>query len=260
MSAHAAFAEALLDPAAPCPPGLACWNGSDPAQRFAIYRNNVMVGLIDALAATYPVTQELVGEAFFRAMAREFVRAAPPRSPVLALYGQGFAEFIESFPPAASLPYLADLARLEMLRVLAWHAADAVPVAQEALAAALVDPESLPQASFRLVPALHLLASRHAIVSLWAAHQSETATLELPGINTDAAEIALVCRLDLDVAIYRLTPGAATFVAGLRGGLPFGEAASAALAADPDFDPAATLALLLGAGAIAGITPPRRPS
>lgn len=260
MSAHAAFAEALLDPAAPCPPGLTSWNGSDPTQRFAIYRNNVIVGLIDALADTYPVTQELVGEAFFRAMAREFVRATPPRSPVLALYGQGLAEFIERFPPAASLPYLADVARLEMLRVLTWHAADAAPVAREVLAAVLADPEVLPQATFALVPALHLLASRHAIVSLWAAHQSEMAALELSGIDPDVAEIALICRLDLDVAIYRLAPGAACFVASLQGGLPFGEATAAAFAADPDFDPAATLALLLGAGAIAGISIPRRPS
>jgi hypothetical protein len=140
MSIHASFSDALLDPAAPCPPGLSSWNGSDPAQRFAIYRNNVVVGLVDALADTYPVTQELVGEAFFRAMVREFVRAAPPRSPVLALYGQGFAEFIESFPPAAGLPYLAEVARLEMLRVRAWHAADAVPVTHKALATALADP------------------------------------------------------------------------------------------------------------------------
>ncbi len=77
MSTHAAFAEALLDPAAPCPPGLTSWNGSDPAQRFAIYRNNVIVGLIDALADTYPVTEELVGEAFFRAMAREHTGGSP---------------------------------------------------------------------------------------------------------------------------------------------------------------------------------------
>ncbi len=260
MSAHNSFAAALLDPAAPCPPGLTSWNGSDPAQRFAVYRNNVAVGLVDALADSFPVTQELVGETFFRAMAREFVRAAPPRSPVLALYGQGFGEFIESFAPASSLPYLADVARLEMLRVLAWHAADATPVAQEALAAVLADPDVLPQLRFELVPALHLLASRHAVVSLWAAHQSEAAALELAGIDAGRAEAALVCRRDLDVAIYRLQPGAAVFIAHLQFGQPFGAATGAAFAADPEFDAAATLALLLGAGAIAGVTTPRRPS
>ena len=68
------FAAALLDPAAPCPSGLVTWNGSDAAQRFGVYRNNVTVSLIDAVADTFPVVQQLVGADFFRAMAGAFVR------------------------------------------------------------------------------------------------------------------------------------------------------------------------------------------
>ncbi|MFA7290739.1 MAG: DNA-binding domain-containing protein, partial [Rhodocyclaceae bacterium] len=136
---HSHFAAALLDPAQPAPAGLITWNGSDPAQRFGIYRNNVMVSLIEALADTFPVVQTLVGEEFFRAMAREFVRVSPPVSPVLAYYGDEFPAFVEHFPPAASLPYLADVARLEYARVLAFHAADSVPLATETLMAQLAD-------------------------------------------------------------------------------------------------------------------------
>jgi hypothetical protein len=117
MSHLQAFADSLLAMPPACPPGLTAWNRSDPARRFAVYRNNVMVSLIDALADSFPVTQALVGEEFFRAMAGVFARAHPPRSPVMAHYGDGFAGFIEDFQPAASLPYLADVARLEMLRV-----------------------------------------------------------------------------------------------------------------------------------------------
>ena len=113
MSHQQAIAAALLDPAHPCPPGLTAWNGSDPARRFAVYRNNVIVSLIDALADTFAVTQELVGEAFFRAMAREFAYANPPTSPLLAFYGDTLPDYIEHFPPAASVPYLADVARLD---------------------------------------------------------------------------------------------------------------------------------------------------
>ena len=80
---NATFAAALLDPAAPCPPGLVTWNGSDAAQRFGVYRNNVTVSLIEALADTFPVVQQLVGQAFFHAMAGEFVRRSPPVSPIL---------------------------------------------------------------------------------------------------------------------------------------------------------------------------------
>ena len=104
------FAAALLDPDLAVPAGLTAWNGSDPAQRFRVYRNNVIVALIDALAGTFEVTQELVGENFFHAMARRYAYAHPPRSRLMAVYGASFPAFIETFPPTAGLPYLADVA------------------------------------------------------------------------------------------------------------------------------------------------------
>ena len=69
MSTQAAFAAALLDPQRPCPEGLFSANGADPASRFAVYRNNVQSSLINALADSYPVVLQLVGDEFFRAMA-----------------------------------------------------------------------------------------------------------------------------------------------------------------------------------------------
>lgn len=47
------------------------------------------------------------------------------RGPSLALYGAGFADFVEDFEPAASVVYLADVARLERARLESLHAADA---------------------------------------------------------------------------------------------------------------------------------------
>ena len=52
---EARFAAALLDSRQGCPAGLRTWNGSDPAARLAVYRNNVVSSLIDALADTFPV-------------------------------------------------------------------------------------------------------------------------------------------------------------------------------------------------------------
>lgn len=65
MSDQAAFAGALLDADQACPDGLFSNNGADPASRFAVYRNNVHSSLINALAAAYPVTLQLVGDEFF---------------------------------------------------------------------------------------------------------------------------------------------------------------------------------------------------
>lgn len=258
MSTQQVFADALLAAEPVCPPGLTTWNGSDPEKRFAVYRNNVVVGLIDALADSFPVTQELVGEQFFRAMAREFVRAAPPCTPVLALYGEGFADFIEGFPAAAGLLYLADVARLELLRVQAWHAADAESLASEKIARLLGAAEALPEARFTLHPSLRLLRSRHAVVSLWAAHQSESAALALARVDPALAETALVRREGLDVEISAIADGAAMFIDGLQHGAAFGEAAQQALGADPGFDLAATLGMLIRGGLLASVTTPRR--
>lgn len=252
MNGQQSFVDALLAAEPVCPPGLATWNGSAPEKRFAVYRNNVIVGLIDALADSFPVTQELVGEEFFRAMAREFVRAAPPRSPVLALYGDGFAGFIDAFPPAACLPYLADMARLELLRVQAWHAADAEALAVEEIGRLLADVEALPHADFALHPSVRILRSRHAVVSLWAAHQSASAASALATIDPASAETALVLRHGLDVEIFAIADATAVFIERLQQGQTFGRAAAEALGADSRFDLAAALGLLIRGGALVG--------
>ena len=248
MSAHADFSAVLLAPTFACPPALKTWNGSDPEKRFAVYRNNVVVGLVDALADSYPVVQALVGEEFFRAMAGVFVRQAPPRSPVLVWYGKGFAEFIEAFPPAEGLPYLADVARLEWLRVEAWHAANAEPFPVEHITDLLANADELPQTRFTLHPALRIMTSTHPVVSLWAAHLADDPATELAGIDMALAESALLMRPTLDVEIMHIEPGAAAFIRHLQTGLPFGQAVAAAA----EFDLSATLGLLIRSGALVG--------
>lgn len=254
MSHHQGFADSLLAVQPVCPPGLTAWNRSDPGRRFGVYRNNVLVSLIDALADTCPVTQALVGEAFFRGMAAVFARTNPPHSPVMAHYGEGFAEFIQGFPAAAGLPYLADVARLEMLRVQAYHAADAASVSPAALALLLSTPERLPGARFALHPSLRHMDTPYAVVSLWAAHQADDVDTALATLDTARQESALVIRVGLDVEIHRIATGTAAFIRHLDDGLGLADAAGRAMAADPTFVLADALGLLVGAGAITAIT------
>ncbi len=248
------FSDALLTDGAACPPGLTTWNQSDPERRFAVYRNNVIVSLIDALADSFPVTQELVGEEFFRAMARVFARAHPPRTPVLACYGELFPGFIEAFPPAASLAYLADVARLEMLRVQAFHAADAEALGVDRIAALLADEAQLGECRFSLQPSLGMLRSGYAVASLWAAHQAQDCAAALGEVDPLTAETALVLRVGLEVEIFRISTGAACFIDQLLQGQAFGPAAEQGLAADDEFDLASTLGLLIQGGALCAVT------
>lgn len=263
MTAHgasdqAAWAAALLDAGRPCPPGLRVWDGSDPTPRLAVHRNNVVSSLIDALAQTFPVVQELVGQTFFRAMAGVFVRQAPPRSRVLAPYGQALPEFIEQFAPARSVPYLADMARLEHARVVACHAADAEPVASQAVGLALGSGERIGELRLACHPSVISFSSRYAVVSLWAAHQGGAA---IEAVDVDAAETALVVRQGLDVLVLRAPAGTAAFVRALGQGLGLGDAAAAATSAAPEFDLSSTLTLMLGHGALSSLhLPPRSPA
>lgn len=243
-TAQRAFAAALLDATLPPPAGLRTHNGSDARTRFNVHRNNVRVTLVAALAATFPVLRELVGAEFFGTMAHAYVGADPPRSPVLMHYGEGFADWVADFEPAASLPYLADMARLERSRVRAFHAADADALSAADLARHLAAPQRLPQAGLRLHPSLSVIDSRWAIVSLWAAHQGCGA---LADVNPAQAEAALVLRIDDDAAVIGITAEAAGFYRRLQQEQPLGQATAATAAG---FDLATSLALLIRHGAI----------
>jgi hypothetical protein len=207
-----------------------------------VYRNNVMVSLIDALADTYPVLQALVGEAFFRAMARLFAQNHPPQTAVMAHYGHNFANFIDAFAPAASVPYLADIARLEMARVMAYHAADVAPLQTGLVHAALSQPKQLLTLRLVLHPSVAIIESDFAIFSIWAAHQSAS---HAPCADADHAQAVLVYRAGLEVQAQLLSVGIARFIKALLDLKPLPDCAHEASQDDPDFDLTSALSLLL---------------
>lgn len=247
MSTQADFAAALLDPQQPCPDGLFSANGADPGSRFAVYRNNVQGSLINALADSYPVVLQLVGDEFFRAMAQHYVQTSAPTCPLINDYGSDFADFIEHFAPAASVPYLADVARLERLRVMAYHAADAVTVEPAQIAAAIGAPEGLAALRLHLHPSIFTLNSAYAVVELWAAHQADAPPENLEPYHPQSA---LVLRNGLEVEVFAIDVGTATFIHSLQNNCPLGQAVADALYAAPAFDLSQCLALLIGHNAI----------
>lgn len=249
MFAPDAFAAALLDPERPVPAGVTSHTCAVPARRFAVYRNNVVVGLARALAVRFPAVERIVGEEFFAAMARVFVAAQPPRSPLLMRYGDGFPDFIAGFAPAAELPYLADVARLEAARTRAYHAADAEPLDPAQLQA--IEPDALGGVRFSLHPSIEIIRSAHPIVMIWAMNAGEA---ELGPIEDWRPEHALVARPRLDVEVRALPVGGAAFLDALRAGQPLAEAVDTATRESTEFDLAANLAGLIGSGLVIGLS------
>lgn len=243
MDPHAAFAAPLLRPDLPTPADVLDMAGVPAARRYAVYRNNVTVSLIDALAANFPAVARITGPDFFRALARFHVRAHPPASPLLFDYGRDFPAFIAIYEHARDLPWLADVARLERLWLESCHAADAAPLDPDVLAR--VPPDRL--AGLRLVPhpAARLFRSAWPAVTVFDMNRDGGDV----GAVRSVAEDALVTRPDDAVMVRHLRPGAATFIAHLLDGAPLGAAAEAAMAEEPAFDIAAALALVIADGA-----------
>ena len=243
---NAGIAAALLDAEQPAPITAMAWNGSDPTRRFAVHRNNIVVSLSDALADTFPVTMALLGDACFKAIAQEFVRASPPTSPVLFEYGDAFPDFLARHPATTELRYLADVARLERLRVQAYHAADALPLPAHAFQTQLETPEAMAQLRIELHPACRWLRSTHALVSIWAMHLD--AAPDLSKIDPAVPEDALVVRPEFDVLVLSLPAGGSEWLDALAAGASLGEATAKALVANNDFDLTALLALVIRHG------------
>jgi len=243
------FARALRDPHAPPPSGVSTRGGS--SRRFDVYRNNMVVSLVEALRATFPAVERLVGEEYFAAAARVYVERHPPRTPVLLCYGEHFGDFLDSFPSAAGVPYLGDVARLEWARSHALHAADAEPATIEALAG--VPDSALESSTLTPHPSLSLVPSRWPVVSLWWACRDAENSGE---VDMNEPETAVVARPATTVRVHRAPAGGGVFLAALLRGATLGAAAQEALDAVPEFDLAANLKFVFEAGAIAAVNLP----
>ena len=249
-----AFGAALLDNRLPPPPGLLGPDGQPSARRFSVYRNNVMVGLIDALSDAFPVLRRLVGDDFFRAMAGVYARAEPPASPILMEYGAGFPGFVALFPPLLKMPWLADVARLERAWTEAYHAAEAAPAD---VAPLLVMPSAaLGTLRFVLHPSLRLIRSPHPVLTIWQMNlQGQT---PMP-VAMDQPQDVLILRPAAQVQVILMDPGMAAFLDRIGAGAPLSDAAAAGFLATPRFDFARALSSLFLSGALTawqGAPPP----
>jgi hypothetical protein len=225
------FAQAVLDREGPPPAGLVS-DRLSASDRFSAYRNNVVVSLVNVLAAAFPATMAMAGQENFRFAASLFVRAHPPSQARLLAYGADFPTWLGRFKPAESKPWLAELARLEWARNEALFAADAEPIRIETLAG--LPPESIPALRFDLLPSARLVASDWPIHFLWqAVLESGEPPKEAPERR---AQQVLVLRPGLSVKQLPLEPGDAALIGALHAGETFAAAAEAALAAEAECD------------------------
>ncbi|MDE5444844.1 DUF2063 domain-containing protein [Bradyrhizobium sp. CSA207] len=244
------FAAAILDAALPVPQGLVGPDGESSPKRFAVYRNNVVVGLTETLKDAFPAVHRIVGTEFFQAMARTYVVIEPPPSPILLDYGAGFPDFIRHFEPAASLPYLADVARIERAWTEAYHSPEAAPLDPRAFKA--VEPEQLPGIRLLLHPSVRVVRSQFPALTIWRMNVGDG--VPAPVDLAAGGEDVLIARPEADVEVRSIPGGGLEFIRALAVGTTVLAALKAAIAVDPGFDLSANLSGLMQAGALVGYT------
>jgi hypothetical protein len=241
-----AFAAALLDPEArdPSVDSLAAQSG------FAVYRNTVIKGCIDALQASFPAVVRLVGEEWFRAAAAVHVRASP-LAPGLLDYGAGFPFLESSSRLPTALP--ADVARLDRFWSEAHVAADDPVLVASAVSG--LTPAQLESARLRPHAATRWQRfDAQPIFTIWQRNR------DADDDETEIAwqgEAALITRPHGAVEARRIDAAACAFLDACAAGDTLAGAALAALDVDPQADLSQLMTLLLEAGAFAAFSAPQ---
>jgi hypothetical protein len=233
------------------PSALEPWDAGDAAA-LSVYRNTVLKGAVDALVATCPTVEMMVGEPWLRASATVYARDHAPRSPALQTYGFGFPDWLETFPPAADTPYLAAVARLDGLWWASYFAADATALAADAFVD--LTSEALACTGAQLHPSVRLAALDQTIASLWLAHQAP-APLQGGFEIGDDPEWIIFARPGLEVKARKLDRASFAFFSACANGECLLAAAERALAADGSAQLSDIIAIGLELGAFGRLEP-----
>jgi len=232
------FTAALFDDASTVVPATISAPDGEEAGRFDIYRNNVRVGFEKALAIAFPVLERLMGEEYFRQIAEEFRLAHPSRAGDLHHIGGPFPGFLAQRFDATEYAYFPDVAELEWAYQEALVAADAAPIAAEALRD--VAPSCYETIRLSLDPSVRLVRSDFPIIRIWSANQPGSPADEIIDLRGGGDNV-LVLRAREHVEFHRLSPGEFALLHAIAAGIPLGTALDAALSVDTRFDPGPAL-------------------
>lgn len=203
-----------------------------------VYRNNYRGNLHDTLAGAYPVIRQLVGEQFFRLLAKRYIEQHPSRSGNLHRYGSELAEFLSGFEPTQHLAYLPDMARLEWAYHRAYFSDDQPPLDIARLGTR--SPHDYGLLRWKLHPGCTLLTSAFPLAAIWQAHQQDSPENFHIDFNTEAERL-LVHRSGLEVEIAHIDAASHHWLMQLHQGHPMGAVSDATLYYFPDFDLATAL-------------------
>ncbi|MDE0724326.1 MAG: DNA-binding domain-containing protein [Alphaproteobacteria bacterium] len=188
--------------------------------RLNIYKNNTRLNLVDTLKNIYPVTLQLVGDEFFKTMARHYIKQVPMEGGNRNAYGAGFSAFISSFKGADSLPYLSDMAKLEYAYFKMGLAEGREPLTHEGLQAAL---EQDGDVKIALNKHVCLVKIDFNVNDLWVLHQLDSADYSSFELSLNPFSILILRDASYMTWMKALDTGTAEFLEHIQSGKSFAE-------------------------------------
>lgn len=197
--------------------------------RLDIYQNNTVFGLTDILANAFPVLKKIVGDEFFKTIARYYIKSHPQSSGNRHSFGRALAEFLTEFKAAASLPYLRDVAALEWAYFQAALSEDASPLDFETLTAGMsADPAFV----LAVHPSVHIVPQTFNALDIWQQHQKEdVGPVEL---KSDSHQLVVWRGPDDSVLMRRASDAFTALIGQSQKGVSFAEAMAIAEASVND--------------------------
>jgi hypothetical protein len=125
------------------------------AMRLDVYSEAYFARLTEALAASYPRLQSLIGEEAFAILGRHYIQQYPSTNFSVRWFGDRLGVMLRTHPDYRDQSWLAELAQWEWALAEAFDAADTPPLTLDALAS--VAPSQWPSLQFQCHPSLQRL-------------------------------------------------------------------------------------------------------
>lgn len=208
-------------------------------ERLAIYKNNTLHSLSESVVDLYPSIEHAVGRDFLIATAKEYLKVSPPHSAALLNFALDFPDFLATFEHTKNYAYFPDLARIDMLRHQAYHAADEIPLTVDHIQQ--IPLEELAQSQIQLPKSCYLLTSKFKAYSLWESIRAQSDN----EIHIDGTESTLIYRENLHVKTTQISQEAYYFLNKIKDGHTLGESLEKTLKEHTDCNTSELFALLI---------------
>ncbi|MDO6691988.1 DNA-binding domain-containing protein [Aliiglaciecola sp. 3_MG-2023] len=201
-------------------------DNSQNQPRLAVYRNTFISSCIDALQRKYPSSEKLLGEDFFKTLAREFCILTPPTTPVLGEYGETFPEYLREIlvQHHPELEYTWDICKLDRAWHQAYFADEKSPLSQTDIEALVDDIETK---SLSLHPSVQLVQIDWTVTNLWSQLRESNVNEKIAIANQP--ENILLWRNNGSILHRVISKPESLFIANIYVGKPLGESAEIAM-------------------------------